>query len=215
MRLKTLISFLFENRQHTISDTEGSESFNKFNFNEFKKLKTYKEMIHYVTDNDLERIGCGGNRCVYVYSDEKVIKLGRDGEQNKKEFEAYKSVGKKYTPEIYEHADNFQWILSERVKIWKSEEDFESDTGLNESWLYDAITFQMTHDIPPESLYEEFSKHQPWDIRDINPNEIGEKIIINMAILSNEGFDDVSRWDHWGIAADGRIVCIDLGLTLE
>ena len=49
MKLKSLLKYL----------TEGSESFNKFNFNEFKKLKTYKEMINYVTDNDLKRIGCG------------------------------------------------------------------------------------------------------------------------------------------------------------
>ena len=205
MKLKALLKYL----------AEGSESLSEFELSKFKKLKTYREMISYVTDSGLERIGCGGNRCAYVYLKDRVIKIGRDGEQNEKEYQAYQEVGIEYTPEIYEHADDFRWIISERVKTWENEEDFEHDTGLNESWLYDAATYQIKHNVPPQDLYEEFSKNQPLDIQDINPNDIGEKVIEKMGYLNINGIDDVSRWDHWGISADGRVVCVDLGLDLE
>ncbi len=205
MKLKALLKYL----------AEGSESSSEFELSEFKKLKTYKEMISYVRDSGLERIGCGGNRCTYVYSDDKVIKIGKDEEQNRREFEACSEFGKVYCPKIYEHAEDFRWILSERVAVWENEKDFERDTGLNESWLYGAATYQRIHEVPPQDLYEEFSNNQPWDIQDINPNDIGKKIIEKMGYLNINGIDDVSRWDHWGISADGRVVCVDLGLDLK
>lgn len=201
--LKEVMNYLFEERKN-------------FQLFKFKELKTYKERKAFIEEYGLERIGCGKERCTYALSDKKVIKLEKDGEeeQNKNEYYSYKNFGKEYTPKIYEVSDDFGWIVSERVKTWETEDTFENATGLNEIWLYEAVTFQMKNGTSPENLYKEYSEKQGWNIPDVNPTPLGMELIQKIGFLNLNGVDDVARWDHWGIADDRRIVCIDLGLNL-
>ena len=204
MKLNKLITLLSE------------EKTKHFQLSEFRQLKSYKERKTYIENHDLERLGCGKKRCTYSLSNEKVLKLEKDieEEQNKNEYDSYKIFGEKYAPKIYAKSDDFGWIISEKVKIWETEESFENATGLNEIWLYEAVTFQMKNRTEPENLYKEYKQKQNWNVPDIAPNSIGLEIIEKMGFLNLNGADDVARWDHWGITKDGRIVCIDLGLLL-
>jgi len=182
--LKEVMNYLFESE-------------NKFILSDLKKLKTYKEIKAYIEEHGFEQIGSGLGRDTYALSDDAVIKLQTDIDseqnQNKIEYNFSKALGKAYAPETYKHSHDFSWIISERVKTWKTEKAFKNATGLDDELLKNMIDSDV-------------------DVENITT--IGNEIIKKMKDLYLNGVQDVDRWEHWGIAKDGRVVCIDLGSSL-
>jgi hypothetical protein len=187
-----------------------------FDLEHFRALPGYKERMTYAKETGLPRLGCGVAKCTYALSPEKVIKIAKDAEQNSKEFSAFKKFGPKYAPAIYDHDEYFTWMISEHATTWQSAEQFEADTGLNETWLESAFHFLLTHpEVTPENLSREFNKVKSWEVPDVSPTKLGKILIAKMAHLARGGMDDVTHWAHWGITAGGRLVCVDLGMTHE
>ena len=129
-----------------------------FDMEKFQSLTYYKDRMDYASHSGLMRIGCGISRCTYALTPTKVLKIANDAEQNSKEFSAFQKFGPEYAPAIYDHDQNFSWLISEHAPTWNTPTEFEQATGLSEDWMSHAMDFAMVNKVPPGKLYSEFTR---------------------------------------------------------
>lgn len=158
------MKLLFENWRKFI--TESAEHFGS-DFEEFKKRTEQGEHPVKVAEETLNRIGKGSSRLVYELSDNphavlKVInvdivgdeefydpdyvnpitKLNRHHKINSNEWEANLDMQQRYPgvfPKSYEHAEDFSWILVERVETIDKSQMFEALNISDEQELFEKV----------------------------------------------------------------------------
>jgi len=211
-----------------------------FDLNHFKKLGTPEERTDYAKENLTLKLGEGGSRDAWALSTGKVLKtiipddeMSFSIQQCKNEYSAFEKYGSEYIPRVYDKAPDFTWLIVEPVRAF-SLKPLESGVmpekcGFNEWALREFgrfITFTgpVTKDDNLENLW---NKCMDEDLKDrinyknsepLAPyyNELppmGQELLQKFLFLSNHGMIDISRSDHWGWTADGRVVCLDPGVT--
>ena len=158
------MKLLFENWRKFIA--ESAEHFGS-DFEEFKKRTDAGEHPVKVAEEALNRVGKGSSRLVYELSDNpnavlKVInvdvvgdeefydpdyvnprtKLNRHHKINSNEWEANLDMQQRYPgvfPRSYEHADDFSWILVERVQPIDKKQMFEALNISDEEELFEKV----------------------------------------------------------------------------
>ena len=107
----------------------------KFSFDELDKQGDLSCMYNYCINHLGAPFAKGSSRIVFMLSDNFVLKLAYDYvsagiEQNKVEFERYENSKSKLLPIIYDHSDNFEYIVCEHV-IPADNADFEKILGMS------------------------------------------------------------------------------------
>ena len=105
----------------------------KFSFSELDKQEDLGNMDYYCYKHLGNSFAQGSSRVVYMLSDNFVLKLAYNKagiEQNKLEFERYEETKSKLLPVVYDHSDNFEYIVCENV-IPADNADFEKILGMS------------------------------------------------------------------------------------
>lgn len=121
---KNAVSFDKEyfNNLPKFTDIKNHDSFVAENFLSVQRVK-------YLTDLGFQKIDEGGTRSVFALSSELVIKIAHSlnrifGNQNEfKNFQKTKSI---FFPKIFDHSDDFSWIVSQRLVPYTSEKEISS-----------------------------------------------------------------------------------------
>lgn len=181
MKLNNLIEYLL---------TEKIRS-KTFNMRTFKSLNSIRKIWDYA-ENNLEKIGEGSSRAVYLVSSKYVLKVAypeylRLGiAQNEAEFNTYENSERSpLLPKIYEHDVKFYWLLSELVNPVKDWKEFKRITGSRN---------------PSAAIIENSSS--PFAI------EFAKLLRSNSLSL-----EDAVNYHQWGKTTDGRMVLLDTGGT--
>ena len=106
----------------------------KFSFDELDKQGDLSSMYNYCINHLGAPFAKGSSRIVFMLSDNFVLKLAYDYvsagiEQNKVEFERYENSKSKLLPIIYDHSDNFEYLVCENV-VPATYVDFEKILGV-------------------------------------------------------------------------------------
>lgn len=109
-----------------------------FNLDELSGINSYNGRVRYCNEHLGFPIGNGSSRMVFQIDDEKCLKLAKNRKgiaQNEVEYDKYaESYG--VTPNLYNCADDYSWIISEYVLPAKVQ-DFKECLGI------DFQTFQQ------------------------------------------------------------------------
>lgn len=99
-----------------------------FDLEKIESMKNFNERIEYCKQYLGEPIGKGGSRIVFEIDDDTVLKLAINRlqiVQNKGEFDNTTHLQSKFPdlfPKVYQHADDYSWIICERVLPFKHED---------------------------------------------------------------------------------------------
>lgn len=172
-------------------------------------------------DKKMPYLGSGSGRFVFSLRDGYVLKIVRDDsgwEQNKAEVQIFEKYGHTgfFTKIIGYDKTHYRWIIAEEAKVWKSEGQFYSDTGLPDNFLDNFCNDSVV--MPPteegfRAVYRKMSKTP--DLKEIldNTTSLGKKILKMLFILTSKyKIDDIGRFDHIGILPSGKVVVVDYGL---
>lgn len=121
------------NRKYIISERQEKMLIKEaiqfgFSLGTLDSIKDLQERINYCMRFLGEYIGKGGYRYVFELDDERVIKLAISENkifQNKAEVQFYQKFKNKFPnlfSKVYKWADDFSWIISERVLPFKHED---------------------------------------------------------------------------------------------
>jgi hypothetical protein len=187
----------------------------KFNLAEFKTLETPQERLGYCTGN-LEFLGKGSARAVFMLSSGKVLKIAIDlrsggKEQNyaETEFFAEPAVAPILT-KIFDHDDGYMWIIAELVRPLVGESEFLKLLGLDpwqDMGLEDIIRYVWTRD-------KVAKKYMVKKYPDLDNAALAPVInALNMARKLDINQFDIGRYEHWGKTVNGRPVLLDYGLV--
>ncbi len=215
------------------SKAQLSEAFRGFNLSFFKRLDTIDKMLEYA-ENHLPKLGRGSSRVVFGLGSGKVLKIQWDkyygSLQNEGEVKTYTNpkIPVKYLAKIYDFDPNFAWLISEGVQVIGDNSQLLKKISINEillekfvmaisqkksyeEALQDAIQYSNIN-----SEYEVFDTRQ--NINKINVNDLNQldmQLLQAVFVLTKLGIEDIDRFDHWGVATDGRIVVVDYGLVFN
>lgn len=201
-----------------------------FDLNYFKKLPTASDQKTYA-DKTLTLLNCGSARCSYILSSGKVLKLlvrpeYPDTEQNEGEISAFKKFGPEYVPRIFDFDENNTWLIVEPARTFSSGWEFKEKTGLSyhlaryfETYLGQrgrlsaSDTAEQWQNFKSEKDKFMWSGEEVPDWESLTP--LGQQYIEKHHHLNANGLIDITRADHWGWASDGRLVCVDPGISTE
>ena len=176
-----------------------------FNIQEFKQLKTPKEMVDYAREHNLQPLGRGSSRRAYVLSSRFALKIANPKfqeagrAQNEAEARATETASetvKFVIPQVRQHNPQYNWIISDLVRPANNMREVAKHAGIHESQLWSLLE----DGIPLEHL--ESSLQQ-------NPFVKG----LEAVILSGVSARDLVSEHQFGITTDGRAVVLDYGGT--
>lgn len=180
-----------------------------FKWNEFKKLTDPKQILQYALDH-LDPLGKGTSRMAFQTGNSgQVLKVALNNKglgQNKTEVEVYTNPAtKNVVCRIFAAAPDYSWLVAEPAREFKvgfnGMTEFSNITGIR--WAsFEKIVSEIGHYGNSDDLVY-FQ---------------GNKFLNGvLAIMKNSGVasGDLVRLDHYGKAADGRVVLLDYGLTPE
>ena len=217
LRLKEYLDFLVE-------ELLDEKLRGGFDLNHFKKLPNSSEQKKYAQER-LELLACGSERCSYILSSGKVLKLPTDPkfsypEQNKTEVNVFQKFGSEVVPKVFDYAEDFSWLIVEPARVFSSGYDLKSRTGFSMSamtWFERFLNLHgRLHNSDTATKWRAFIAgwHEEslpdWE----NLPPLGQQLIAKHHFLSDNGLIDITRADHWGWASDGRLVCVDPGISL-
>ena len=184
----------------------------------------YKRLITYCNKNFVEPNKKGGtSRRVYVLDRDKVLKVAINElgfRQNKNEYE----ISKKFSDiccNIYEAADDYLWIISERVQIIDCRsEKFKNITGVTFRQLQVNLEYFFYSTVSKsQKRLDELSKYQEYNFKD---REILLKNCDNffkpyhkrtIELLRKKKLRPYDVVGQWGINDNMEIKLFDYGLT--
>ncbi len=150
----------------------------------FKKLDMHPDlnaMVIYCDEHLGESFATGSSRCVYMLSDNFVLKLAYNAagiEQNKLEFERYDKTKSKLFPIVYDHGKNFEYIVCENV------------VPAND------VDFEKILDIPYEGSWKQYSVPEKNSSDEYNGDyEIGYNKYFDNIKYEDDGWDEPTASD--------------------
>ena len=212
-----------------------------FDLNQFKRLKTPEERSAYAKEHLTLKLGEGSSRDAWALSTGKVLKtiipdeeMAFSIDQCKNEYAAFEKYGAEYIPRVYDRAPDFTWLIVEPVRAFSmitfSSGVLPEKCGFNEWALREFGRFfnrGIVKDNNPEIIWNKcmdndlnkrIIEHPNEEAKPLAPyyNELpamGQELLQKFIFLSKHGMIDIGRTDHWGWTADGRVVCLDPGVT--
>jgi hypothetical protein len=203
-----------------------NEAYGKFNMDDFKNLKSFKERIKYCNFY-LERIGGGSSRRVYKLTENTVLKLAKNTsglEQNYNEVSNFVSFYDSIISKVYDSDKvNNEWIVSELVKKTNIKQ-FEKLTGFNFDKYGKYLSINAIKNNPQK--YKGYSYKDLLTPEEINMFDKDEhennniKNFITLMVTFMLDFDldvgDLIKINSYGVVNRGdfdRIVLIDYGFS--
>lgn len=212
-----------------------------FDLNNFKRLKSPEERTAYAKEYLTLKLGEGGSRDAWALSTGKVLKTIIPDEemrfsivQCQNEYAAFEKYGPEYIPRVFDKAPDFTWLIVEPVRAFSlitySNGVMPQKCGFGEWALREFGRFVNRGTIKDNNLEILWNKCMDKDVNDRtieNPDEevkplaphfneltpMGQELLQKFLLLSSHGMIDIGRSDHWGWAADGRVVCLDPGVS--
>lgn len=228
-----------------------------FDIRHFKNLDSLKDMHDYASGK-LKFLGKGSSRTTYLLSNRYALKLanlsGSEGDsksmdkglaQNRIEVDVWTDPRTKpIVTEVYDFDDQYRWLISEVVRPFNREKDFEEAAGFPFSLLESRKGDIELNIEEVTKRISELEKKLGAGHNSINSYErryaeedlkyfLGRRERLKKALKAfeeNEKFlnavtylvqqqgilaGDVYVEDHWGKTADGRIVLLDYGFNDE
>ena len=186
----------------------------KFNINYFKSLDDINEIFNYAYDN-LEFLGAGSSRATFPLSSGKALKIAnwdavlKGIAQNKVEIKTYtKTKNKDFIAKIFDHDQDYQWIISELVKPINDETEFLSLLDIKPSDGIDFELLMMLAKLGPEKTKNVEEKENFYLPQKANDFIEG---IDSLRKNHNMEFGDLDVIGHWGKTNDDRLVLLDYG----
>lgn len=197
-----------------------------FSMEKFKSLIP-REQMEYALDTLQILSNEGGGRVVFDLGENKVLKVARDNKsylngvsQNKKELAQYPKLKQlNIVPEIFDYdKDNFNWIIAEKVSVFSTDKDFESQTGIfwdeMESLFRDngPITkFGVDKILNPESYPNE--TEEILNATDFGEEGVNHKLISALLKAVKNGLrqEEILVPSHFGLTKNGDVVIVDFG----
>ena len=188
----------------------------------------------------LTMIGIGTSRVVFEYDNSSVIKISRNAagiEQNQLEHTVSKDpmVGP-IIASVLNHDDDFQWIISEKVRPLSSKAQFAVFSGVELKNFKEEILALKSRDLK-ENQDDQVTKNKPT-IGTILPPDLKSTIKQGKGCLSGKEFlnnvkafltrykinattdsktdffvGDIYKYDSWGVNKAGCLVLFDYGTT--
>lgn len=189
--------------------TEDSDLQTNFSIEEFKNFNNVNDRLKYV-ENFGEVLGEGNSRIVYLLPNNNVLKIATniDGiKQNKFEFIASEDESSAYfNAKVFDHADDYSWIISEFITRLGSNREFEDISGLSSG----------------EYSLEKFIKTimNKYDLKYVEANYPNDYELIAFAhdlrnFAINNNVSDLDYYLSWGKTKDNRLVIMDFGHNFE
>jgi len=176
----------------------GSPFGSKFDIRKFKSLENISYMKAYA-DSFLNVLGEGSSRIAYSLTSNKVLKvaLNEKGiDQNIAELDVFTNpLTKPMVSKIQDYDPSYRWLIADSVRIFKSELEFEEETGVNFQSFVQELKDAIINKKDPSS--------------DLAKNTL--KTIENSDLM----LGDIAIIEHWGKSSDGRVVLLDYGFTKE
>ena len=174
----------------------------RFDMKRFKSLPGTDTMIYYA-DKFLQKLGKGSSRIAFLMSGKYALKIALNQKglsQNEAELDVCTNpASKAVVAKIYDFDDKHRWLISDLVREISNEAEFKSLTGVR--WTEEFCVW-MSHGIRMKKIPENL----PDDMEIVRST-------IKMAIANNLLPGDITKLEHWGKTADGRVVLLDYGFT--
>ncbi len=178
----------------------------KFLFQEFKNLKSNKEMIDYAKAR-LKLLGQGSSRITFLFTNRHVLKIALNNAgyaQNTAELDvATNPAMKPVISQLKDYDQNGAWLVQEMVRE-VNEQEFESLSGVEFETFCNILESHVTSSPSAQKrLISRLStKAQSW-----------VQSILRMIEVANLLEGDFMKIEHWGKTVTNRIVLMDYGYT--
>jgi hypothetical protein len=170
-----------------------------FDMDLFKRLDTEVEMEDYASKH-LTKLGRGSGRVVFALNDKQVLKISTHNifgrEQNENEVGVYTYPNTKpIVTKIYDFDSEYKWLVSEFVRVLKSEDEFKDLIGMSPK----DLAYFLKNTDKAYSVYPELKN-----------NSILKAIVelVDIGVWELE----LTRYEHWGKTSNGRLVVLDYGV---
>jgi len=206
----------------------------------WSRKENIHSLLHYA-ERFLQPLGEGSSRKAFLYSSKKVLKIAKDDfgmAQNAEEAlngdiePNQESMDSRISTKLYDKSEQVPaglfWIIVELVKPLRGA--YETNKGLIYSdgtkaegpeAIKDEMRFKEITGIPWRQFCKDLEKliegaeKSDSSYEYIEDSDYPEfvKSVARFARQSNLIVDDLLHLDHWGIAADGKIVLLDSGYS--
>lgn len=147
---------------------------NGFSFNELNNITNPTERFEYCYDFLGQPIGDGSSRSVFEIDDAQVLKIANKKyfdagcAQNKQEWDLVKSYNSPLLTKVLYHANDFSWIISERV-LPSEEIDFYKILGLP----YRTYDTERNVENKYDKEHKDLLNYNDYKVDKINNNDSG------------------------------------------
>jgi len=206
----TVVNDIYIGENYISEEVDLTEDYpSSWSMETFLSLPNKTKRLEYAKKH-LKKLGCGSSRCAFDIDGEKVLKIANKGgdvnqgtEQNNTEIDIGTTDWYSITPEIYDYDnENGLWLEMEKVIPFKSEEEFEKNTGVS----IDRLTGFL------KSINSSRKGNEKYD--DLWDNESFYDLVqmIRGTLLP---VGDFTKYNHWGLNKKGELKVLDFGLTDE
>lgn len=152
-----------------------NEEFEYFSLAKLNSIENQRERVDYCIKTLGEPLGEGVGRIVFPIGDDEVLKLALPSsqgvEQNRNEYEIYEEFKNKFSlfTKVYQHADDFYWIITERV-IPFHQKDSEIVLGMpyiKGNFLMHLYNVENELD---DNSYDEYKHKEQYKFGDYEPS---------------------------------------------
>lgn len=197
-----------------------------FRWDKFKQQEGVIEQLTYAKTN-LPMLGFGSSRVGFALPNTKyVLKVARSAKgiaQNKNEVEVFTSpVNSKIIAKVFDSASDYSWIVAETVKEFP-----DNESGRSQFLDHTGLSFSITEKIIgligdykgawKDNLGKAFARNSqvfPMIEKKYVPNPFFAAVE-SLMVQKGLSAGDLTKVEHWGKTADGRVVLLDYGLTRE
>lgn len=216
-----------------------------FNLAHFKSLKSPIERVRYADENlpklgegsSRAVFALSGNKVLKIAWDKILAGFA----QNEQEVELSTNPAMKpIVARVYDAAPDYSWIISEITRPFKGYDAFEHSIGLPNKAFDSLLRRTLDSDVDYEEAFElvearvvreiemTFNRHDPdfsTKVQRVAQKTVGGarhdilkpliEGIREMKKAVGLNIDDLTRYDHYGKTADGRVVIIDYGFNSD
>lgn len=193
-----------------------------FDMRKFKSFEYQEDRLKYAREK-LEILGEGSSRMVFLLSNRFVLKLAYsyDGDakgraQNEQEVDVCTNPRiKPIVTQIYDFDKDYSWLVSEVVREFSSADEFLNFFGAtNVMQIYFAMAIidpsrKQRREEHTSKYIQKFGEPSLKKMLGSAEMKAVQELMEQTGVISG----DLQDYSHWGKTADGRVVCLDYGLS--